>query len=74
MEWIELEKSENSVLLEAIHQRKKSCPYLVSSLGNGKGTADFSSTSTIDNTVVTDKVSNGADGIVKRALGFIDDL
>jgi hypothetical protein len=44
------------------------------SIFDGKGAGNFSSSSTIDNAIVSDQISNNAKGIMKRSFGLIDDL
>jgi hypothetical protein len=48
--------------------------YLIGLFGNSNGSADLSRTTTVDDTVVLDKVTDNANGIVKRTLGLVDDL
>jgi len=59
-------KCTHGVLLEA---RGLDC-----SIFDGKGAGNFSSSSTIDNAIVSDQISNNAKGIMKRSFRLIDDL
>lgn len=48
--------------------------YLDSGILNSDGAGNLSSTTTINDTVVTDQVTHDAKSIVKRTLGLINDL
>lgn len=52
----------------------RSITYGISVLGDGKAACDLSSSTTVDNTVVADEVADNADGVVKTALGLLNDL
>ena len=47
---------------------------LVGLLGNGDRGADLSGSTSVDNSVVLDQVSDNTNGIVQRPLGLVDDL
>lgn len=59
-------KSAHSILLQRSN--------LVSGLGDSDTADNFGSSTTVDDSVVSDQVSDDADGIVQRALGLVDDL
>lgn len=47
---------------------------LVCSFGNCDRTADFGCTTTVDNSVIHDEISDHTEGIVQGTFGFVDDL
>jgi hypothetical protein len=44
------------------------------SIFNSEGAGDFSSSSTIDNAIISDQISNNAKSIMERSFRLINDL
>ena len=48
--------------------------HIISGLGNSNRRSDLSGSSSVNDSVINNQVSNDADGIVKSSLGLVDDL
>lgn len=67
-QWHSLER-----LGESAHGVLVNTGNLIGGLGDSQRAGNLGSTTTVDNTVITDQVADDADGIVERALSLVND-